>query len=597
METAQAELVFAWASLLANEPNASGGSLRRTMAPYRSHQEPEQAKEKKTAGLVADMVRQFADPHAFVRELVQNGIDANATRIDVVIDRTDDGITSVRAIDNGVGMTLDIIENALLVLFRSTKDSDPTKIGKYGVGFMSVFAMDPMEVTVDTFRDGQSFRVRLFPDHSYEIERGAPRHGNGTTVSLSKRFAPDAFEPFVQALFASLSKWCRHAEIPIFFIVHDGLTNAPQKSIRVDTSLNVRTLVEWRQRYEDMEIVLGPVAGADALPKTGSLEDEPTPFLGFYNRGLTLFETATPPQDTLLGLRAKVKSHKLHHTLSRDDVRRDQAYHLALARIESLVDSLQTHIREELLKEAVAVAHGGNDGRFAALLDAAVSPPINIPAYVIPVPLAHPIQSRTTMTLDELHSLYSNFVGSRRSFYPVTAARTELSMALAEANVPCVWLTAGLALAVDRATGGHMKLNGIENNLMLVTELPLSSRLPNDDALCAMLTETLALKGISHVTLGNFHGATRLFACVPKPAGPGKKHVVNLTGALSDSSKWPRGTTLVLREDAEAVAAARRAAQPAVAVQLLARYLLLQGPGLSSKMGEALATHALSTVS
>ena len=72
------------------------------------------------------MVRQFADVFAFVRELVQHGIDAGATAIEVTVDRAADGVTSVRVADDGCGMTLDVIENALLVLFRSTKDDDPT---------------------------------------------------------------------------------------------------------------------------------------------------------------------------------------------------------------------------------------------------------------------------------------------------------------------------------------------------------------------------------------------------------------------------------------------------------------------------------------
>ena len=45
--------------------------------------------------------------------------------------------------DRGEGMTRDIIENQLLVLFRSTKEKDDTKIGKFGIGFASVLAPDP----------------------------------------------------------------------------------------------------------------------------------------------------------------------------------------------------------------------------------------------------------------------------------------------------------------------------------------------------------------------------------------------------------------------------------------------------------------------
>lgn len=56
------------------------------------------------------MVRQFADRHAFLRELVQKGIDAGATRIDVRVERSPDGAVRTTVEDDGCGMTRAIIE-------------------------------------------------------------------------------------------------------------------------------------------------------------------------------------------------------------------------------------------------------------------------------------------------------------------------------------------------------------------------------------------------------------------------------------------------------------------------------------------------------
>src|SRR4029079_304220 len=93
---------------------------------------------------VTQMVRQFADALAFYRELVQNSIDAGATSIEVRISlQSDDaGQPTLRIVvsDDGCGMDRAAIETCLLVLFRSSKDGDATKIGKFGVGFFSVFA-------------------------------------------------------------------------------------------------------------------------------------------------------------------------------------------------------------------------------------------------------------------------------------------------------------------------------------------------------------------------------------------------------------------------------------------------------------------------
>ena len=49
------------------------------LVPYRSARAAG-TKLTPDAGIALDMVRQFADRHAFLRELVQNGIDAGAQR-------------------------------------------------------------------------------------------------------------------------------------------------------------------------------------------------------------------------------------------------------------------------------------------------------------------------------------------------------------------------------------------------------------------------------------------------------------------------------------------------------------------------------------
>src|SRR4051812_3835004 len=113
------------------------------MPPYRSGQDTGDPGPAPEAGLVTEMVRQFADPYAFLRELVQNGMDAGATNIEVRFERTPEGTCVSQVTDDGSGMSRQIIEGPLLTLFSSSKDNDTSKIGKYGVGFVSVFALEP----------------------------------------------------------------------------------------------------------------------------------------------------------------------------------------------------------------------------------------------------------------------------------------------------------------------------------------------------------------------------------------------------------------------------------------------------------------------
>jgi HSP90 family molecular chaperone len=119
-------------------------------------------------GMVRDLVGQFSDPYAFYRELIQNAIDAGSNRVDVTVEFVPGppgtpGLAIAAVEDDGAGMDEQIIDNYLLVLFRSTKEDDLTKIGKFGVGFLSVFALKPDLVRVSTARNMESWRLD-FPD-------------------------------------------------------------------------------------------------------------------------------------------------------------------------------------------------------------------------------------------------------------------------------------------------------------------------------------------------------------------------------------------------------------------------------------------------
>lgn len=558
------------------------------------------------------MVRQFADVHAFVRELVQNGIDAGATSLDVRVERSGDGMASVTVTDDGCGMTMEVIEEALLVLFRSTKDTDASKIGKYGVGFMSVFAIEPTEVTVDTRRDGHALRVRLFPDHTYEIEQAGKSDGSGTSVTLWKPLPAEDFEPFWQKVAASLHRWCRHAEVPITLTVREEGARIPERSARADSPFDVRAVLSVRQKWGDMEIVVGPIAASAASPASGSGEDDPSPFAGFYNRGLTLHETAEALRDGLSHVRVKVCSSRLCHTLSRDDVRRDQAFHLALSRAERLASvDLRAAVLREIAKEAEAAGaaidakrsparEGAADvapmQRLADLLEIATLAPASATLSEIVVPLAHPIEGVPAMTVARAQRLLKERLRGRSSVLLATTTRTDLTAALASSGVPVVLVVrTAVKDAIERAGRGAVAVAPVAGECLLVREIR-GERLPGDDVLCAGLTEALAETGIDRVTIGRLpEGDDRLGAQVPSPVAGAPAHVV-LQRDASLSGKWHAGALLVLREDAEPVVCARRATSPAIAAHLLARFLLLAGPGLSSAASERLAARALSEI-
>ena len=204
--------------------------------PYRSTR-VETPKLTAEAGIVDDMVRQFADRHAFLRELIQNGIDAGATRVEVRVERGTDGAVRTSVEDDGGGMTRAIIEGPLLTLFESSKESDSSKIGKYGIGFVSVFAIAPDRVDVRTRTAGEAWVVRLFGDHSFELANDAARPGTGTEVILLHTMTAEEFAEHAARARTALVRWCRHARVPIMFVALDGHEGGEATLINAELAL------------------------------------------------------------------------------------------------------------------------------------------------------------------------------------------------------------------------------------------------------------------------------------------------------------------------------------------------------------------------
>ena len=123
--------------------------------------------------VVDNLVTQFSSPLHCFRELVQNSIDAGSGAVDIWLDFIPDegggasGVIEIHVDDAGEGMNEEIIDDQLTTLFSSTKEDDLTKIGKFGIGFVSVFALGPKGVLVQTGRDGEYWEVFFDHDRSF----------------------------------------------------------------------------------------------------------------------------------------------------------------------------------------------------------------------------------------------------------------------------------------------------------------------------------------------------------------------------------------------------------------------------------------------
>ncbi len=281
------------------------------------------------------LVHQFADPWAFLRELVQNAIDAGTEQIEVRIDHDEARDTMViEFVDFGEGMTRAIIDTRLTRLFSSSKEGDYTKIGRFGIGFVSVFAIDPDLVCVDTGRAGEWWRVVFRRDRSFErIKLSNPVEG--TTVRLYKpASASEVAEARIKAR-ETLEYWCKHAKVDL------RLDGEP-----LSQPLALDGLCKVEHREEGTTLVMALVRESHALR-------------GYYHGGLTLHEEH---DDSLPHVAFKIDSRFLEHTLTRDNVIRDDNYAKAMAIIGTVARTRLVAAMFEAL-EQLAAAGGELEGQ------------------------------------------------------------------------------------------------------------------------------------------------------------------------------------------------------------------------------------------
>ncbi|GMU56239.1 MAG: hypothetical protein AMXMBFR33_53850 [Candidatus Xenobia bacterium] len=262
----------------------------------------------KAGGALETLVHQFSDPLSFYRELIQNSLDAHSRRIDIQVEHQD-GTMVISLDDTGEGMSAEIIDTRLTRLFSSGKEEDLTKIGRFGIGFVSVFALNPDAVVVDTSRDGAHWRVIFKADRSFvRLAREEPVEG--TRIRIYKKATPEECAQLIDRSREVIRFWCRHVDGQIFF--QGELQNEPFDIVGPCTV---------RRNHKGTTILVG-------YPADGK------PFIGFYNRGLTLAESIK--EHTLPGLAVKIDSRFLEHTLARDGVVQDARFATLMAEVREI---------------------------------------------------------------------------------------------------------------------------------------------------------------------------------------------------------------------------------------------------------------------
>lgn len=569
---------------------AGGGAPYRGGAPGPVRAAPEDA------GLVGELIRQFADPYAFYRELVQNSIDAGSTHIHVQLvwepgsdaeaattgdASSDRGTIRVSVRDDGSGMSREVLEEQLTVLFRSSKESREDAIGKFGIGFVSVLAVAPDVVIVDTSTgDGTRWSLHLHGDQSYDLFRAeAPRglEGRGTTVSLHVPIGAAERADFFARSEAALRRWCRHARVPIRFVALVPGHGDPARDVRVDEPLSLDAIVSVQARSRD-----GLTTVIAGVPRPGER------YGAFFNQGLLLHET----RDHDLGeLAFKVMDPRLEHTLSRDDVRRDDHYARAMTLVASTIRGpLAEALAAQTANAAEAYARGGGSeagARLRALIDAHVRAGLPYLRHALKLPVVRGGEGLHVASLAELDALVSH------------AGRDPLADALARSGRVLADLSFAPAPSDREAIAAWIEAANDERpraaSERYTLVVPLRSTAA-DDALLARVSDLLAsvARRPSALVLADVHGLARPHLAFPA-SDRRDPWLVEHDALEADPFRFLARPPLVLRADHPIVERARgRAADaPALAATLLARAILVARGALTPSRDTELTERAL----
>ena len=291
--------------------------------------------------LLERLVSQFAGPYDFLRELVQNGLDAGSDRAEVVLEtheqvggEADEVVFELRVSDAGSGMDEATIDGGLTRLFASTKTDDRTMAGGYGVGFVSVFAWAPEVVLVHTGRAGEAWELVFYPDRRFDkVALGEPVEG--TTVTLLRRGRAHERPAIAEAVRDSLWRWCRFCRLELSF---EDVAGGEPPELLQDSPAPADTPLAIAETQGDTSVHV-----AFAVP----------PLAVLMRRGLILAE-GTPNE--LLGkvlpdlgrsaehLQVWIDSPLLRTTIARDKVVEDLGQRAVIARAAAAISTLRTRL-------------------------------------------------------------------------------------------------------------------------------------------------------------------------------------------------------------------------------------------------------------
>lgn len=284
----------------------------------------------------------YSGPEVYVRELMQNGVDAIRARQDVpgqdfqpqlTFTVQDDLLTFT---DNGVGLTPDDIHAFLATIGRSSKRGSVEFIGQFGIGLLACFLVsERIELVSRSAKGTPALRWVGHADGSYTLEDGPADAPIGTTVTLRARE-----DRAVYLLPDRVAAWAGEfgALLPYPVVVQDGVrhmtvnahgapwlnTNQPEETRRA-------AVMEYGERllgvppldFVDIKTEAGDVRGvAFVLPWTPTLEARGHHRVYVRHMLLSEEEEQLVPKWAFF-VKAVLDAHELRPNAARDALRDD----------------------------------------------------------------------------------------------------------------------------------------------------------------------------------------------------------------------------------------------------------------------------------
>lgn len=301
---------------------------------------------------IIDLLSQnlYSGPHVFVRELLQNCVDAIRARervdpstvgaIDIEVGSNPDDPTLIFR-DNGIGLTEDEIHRFLATIGQSSKRQDISDqrndfIGQFGIGLLSCFMVsDDIVVCTQPASGAPGSMWRGRPDGTYSIEPLAQPIGVGSEVRLrgKKQFANYFEIGRVRELAAYYGSF-----LPYPITVHQSNERhcvndvAPWGLADVESEDTRETVLEFGRRFFGVDFldyvpISSPVGGVDGIAFI--LPHSPAPTARgrhrVYLKGMLLSESAENLlPDWAFFVRCLVNADDLRPTASRESFYEDE---------------------------------------------------------------------------------------------------------------------------------------------------------------------------------------------------------------------------------------------------------------------------------